>query len=166
MKVRSTVLLATASLLIPMGLLLVAPEVSIARNVRGDRGPSLLARGDKNLSPEQREAKKAERAAKLQTALGLSDAQASQVAAIHAAYQPRFEALHTQAKALRDSGADRTAMQPIREQMQTLRAQLQGEIKAVLTPAQQAQFETLKNQRRGWGKEGRGEGRRGDRPAV
>ncbi len=158
MKIRTTVLLAAATLIIPMGASLLTPNLVEAR---GNRAQTVAMRGGKDLTPEQREAKRAERAAKMKEALGLSDAQAADIQDIKESYRPQFEALKERAKALKESGADREAMQPIREEKRALKDQVKAEIATVLTAEQQAKLEELKAERG----ERRGGGRRGGRGA-
>lgn len=162
MNVRSTVLLAAAALMLPLGAVLLSPDGVTARPVAGDRSPVLAQRRGQDLTPEQWQAKMAEREAKIKAELGLSDAQAAQIKAIRESYKPQMDALRTQARALKDSGADRQARQPIREQMKALHDQVKAEIETVLTPEQQAKFAELREQR-GHGKGGHGQGRRGGR---
>lgn len=161
MKIRTTVLLAAATLIIPMGASLLSPNLVEAR---GNRAQTVAMGGGADLTPEQRQAKRAERAAKMQEALGLSDAQAADIQAIKESYKPQFEALGERAKALKESGADREAMQPIREEMRALRDEVKAEVATVLTAEQQAKLEELKAERgdrRGGRRGGRG-GRSGD----
>jgi Spy/CpxP family protein refolding chaperone len=172
MKVRTTVLLAAATLLIPMGASLFSPDMASARGMRGNRGTGngtevIAMRGDKDLTPEQREAKMAEREAKMKAELGLSDAQAAQIKAIRESHKSEFEALHAKGKALKDSGADREAMKPIHDEMKALHEKVKGEIAQVLTAEQQAKLETLKKDHGGrGGPEGDRQGRRGNRGAA
>lgn len=160
MKIRTTVLLAAATLIIPMGASLLTPNMAEAR---GNRAQTVAMRGGKNLTPEQREAKMAERLAKMQEKLGLSDTQVADIKAIKSSYQSEFQALREKAKALKESGADREAMQPIREEMKALREKVKGEVGQILTADQKAKLEELKAERgsrRGGGRRG---GRGGDR---
>lgn len=163
MKVRTPVLLAAAALIIPMAASLLTPDFAQARSPRhGNRAELIAQGGGRILTPEQREAKMAEREAKMKAELGLSDQQAAQIQAIRESYKPQFEALRAQGKALKDSGADRTAMEPIREQMKTLRGQVKAEIGQVLTPEQRAKAEAMKPER---GDRRGGRGERGTAPA-
>jgi len=158
MKIRTTVLLAAATLIIPMGASLLGPNMVEAR---GSNRQVLAQRGGQNLTPEQREAKMAERLAKMQEALSLSDGQVAEIKAIKDSYQPQFQALRDRKNALKESGADREAMQPLRQEMRALRDQVKAEVATVLTPEQQTQLEELKAER-GERRGGRG-GRRGNR---
>jgi len=110
--------------------------------------------------------------------LNLTDAQKAQIKAIHAKYKPQAEALRTQAKpymeaarAARqkgDTAAFRSNMEKARQVMQggqSLRTQEQAEIRAILTPDQQAKFDArakamadrrAKGGKGGWGKKGLG----------
>lgn len=156
MKIRTTVLLAAATLIVPMAASLTGPTMVEAR---GNRAQTVAMRGGKDLTPEQREAKMAERLAKMQEKLGLSDAQVADIAAIKDSYKPQFEALRERAQALKESGADREAMQPIREEKRALKDAVKAEIATVLTPDQLTQLEELKaerGERRGGRRGGRG----------
>lgn len=106
--------------------------------------------------------------------LNLTDAQKTQIKAIRQKYQPQNEALRTQAKpymeaakAARqkgDTAAFRSNMEKAHQVMQnaSYRTQEQAEIRAVLTPEQQAKFDArAKDRTRGvhkaWGRKGKGE---------
>jgi periplasmic protein CpxP/Spy len=102
--------------------------------------------------------------------LNLTDAQKAQIKAIHQKYQPQNEALRTQAKpfmdaarAARQKGDTATArsnMVKARQVMQggqSVRAQETAEIRAILTPEQQAKFDARQKAmsergHKGWGK--------------
>ena len=108
--------------------------------------------------------------------LNLTDAQKAQIKAIHQKYQPQAQALRTQAKpymeaakAARqkgDTAAFRTNMEKARQVMQggqSFRTQENAEIRAILTPAQQAKFDAREKamadrrangKKHGWGKKG------------
>ena len=106
-----------------------------------------------------------------------TEAQRAQIRAIHEKYKPQFESLRAtmkpaidEAKAARqrgDTAAARAAFAKTaasRQQAQALRVQEQGEIRAILTPAQQQAFDAniAQEKARGDGmREGRG--RRGRR---
>lgn len=97
---------------------------------------------------------------RMMQALNLTDAQKAQVKAIHEKYDAQFKALHQSMKpqmdamrAARQKG-DTAAMRAQREQMRSqmepmrkLHEQEMAEVRAILTPAQQQQFDTLKTQR-------------------
>lgn len=101
-----------------------------------------------------------------------TDAQRTQIRAIHEKYKPQFESLRAtmkpaidEAKAARqrgDTAAARAAFAKTatsRQQAQALRGQEQGEIRAILTPAQQQAFDAniAREKSRGDGmREGRG----------
>jgi Spy/CpxP family protein refolding chaperone len=110
--------------------------------------------------------------------LNLTDAQKAQIKAIRQKYQPQSEALRAQAKpymeaakAARQNGdtvALRSNMEKAHQLMQnaSFRAQEQAEIRAILTPEQQAKFDAhakdrAQGGRRGWGHKGKG-----DKPAA
>jgi protein CpxP len=107
--------------------------------------------------------------------LNLTDAQKAQIKTIRQKYQPQNEALRAQAKpyveaarAARQKG-DTAAFRSNREKAHQLRqgasfrAQEQAEIRAVLTPEQQAKFDARKKEHdakggnKGWGRKGHGE---------
>jgi Spy/CpxP family protein refolding chaperone len=114
--------------------------------------------------------------------LNLTDAQKAQMKAIHQKYQPQNKALSDRAKPFReaaraarqkgDTAAFRSNMEKARQVMQSgqsFRTQEQAEIRAILTPDQQAKFDArqkaaaerrAKGGEKGWGK------RRGAPPAV
>jgi Spy/CpxP family protein refolding chaperone len=110
--------------------------------------------------------------------LNLTDAQKTQIKAIRQKYQPQNEALRTQAKpymeaakAARqkgDTAAFRSNMEKAHQLMKnaSYRTQEQAEIRAVLTPEQQAKFDARAKERaegghKGWGRKGKG-----DKPAA
>ena len=110
--------------------------------------------------------------------LNLTDAQKAQIKAIRQKYQPQSEALRAQgkpymdaAKAARQKGdtvAFRSNMEKAHQLMQnaSFRTQEQAEIRAILTPDQQAKFDARAKQRaegghKGWGRKGKG-----DKPAT
>jgi periplasmic protein CpxP/Spy len=108
--------------------------------------------------------------------LNLTDAQKAQIKTIRAKYQPQNEALRTQAKPFMDAAraarqkgdtvAARTNMEKARQVMQggqTFRNQENAEIRAILTPDQQAKWDARqkqmaergKGEHKGWGKKGK-----------
>ena len=108
--------------------------------------------------------------------LNLTDAQKAQIKTIRAKYQPQNEALRAQAKpfmdaarAARQKGDTATArsnMEKARQVMQggqSIRTQENAEIRAILTPDQQAKWdarqkkmaEREKGGHKGWGKKGK-----------
>jgi protein CpxP len=107
--------------------------------------------------------------------LNLTDAQKAQIKTIRQKYQPQNEALRAQAKpyveaarAARqkgDTAAFRSNMEKAHQLRQgaSFRAQEQAEIRAVLTPEQQAKFDARKKEHdakrgnKGWGRKGHGE---------
>jgi len=108
--------------------------------------------------------------------LNLTEAQKTQIKAIRQKYQPQNEALRTQAKpymeAARtarqkgDTAAARTNMEKVRQIMQggqTYRTQENAEIRAILTPDQQAKWDARQKaaaDHRGKGKHWAGKGAR------
>ena len=105
--------------------------------------------------------------------LNLTDAQKAQIKAIRQKYQPQNEALRAQAKPYMDAAkaarqkgdtaAARSNMEKARQVMQnaSYRTQEQAEIRAVLTPEQQAKFDAQAKARaegghKGWGHKGKG----------
>ena len=115
--------------------------------------------------------------------LNLTDAQKAQVKAIHQKYQPQNQALRDRAKPFMeaartarqkgDSVAFRSNMEKARQVMQSgqsVHTQETAEIRAILTPDQQAKFDAhqkasaerrAKGGEKGWGHKGKG-----DRPAA
>ena len=115
--------------------------------------------------------------------LNLTDAQKAQVKAIHQKYQPQNQALRDRAKPFMeaaraarqkgDSAAFRSNMEQARQVMQSgqsARTQEQAEVRAILTPDQQAKFDAhqkaaaerrAKGGEKGWGHKGKR-----DRPAA
>ena len=108
--------------------------------------------------------------------LNLTDAQKAQIKTIRAKYQPQNEALRTQAKPFMDAAraahqkgdtaAARTNMEKARQVMQggqSFRTQENAEIRAILTPDQQAKWDARqknmaergKGGHKGWGKKGK-----------
>ncbi len=113
--------------------------------------------------------------------LNLTEAQKTQIKAIRQKYQPQTEALRTQAKpymeAARtarqkgDTVAARTNMEKARQIMQggqSYRTQEKAEIRAILTPDQQAQFDAHEKAAvdhrgkggKGWGRKRAGAGKK------
>jgi Spy/CpxP family protein refolding chaperone len=110
--------------------------------------------------------------------LNLTDAQKAQIKAIHQKYQPQNTALRAQAKPYMDAAkaarqkgdtvAFRSNMEKAHQVMQnaSYRTQEQAEIRAILTPEQQAKFDARAKDRaqgghKGWGRKGKG-----DKPAT
>ncbi len=118
--------------------------------------------------------------------LNLTDAQKTQMKAIHQKYQPQNQALRDRAKPFMeaartarqkgDSVAFRTNIEKARQVMQSgqsIRTQETAEIRAILTPEQKARFDAhqkaaaerrAKRGEKGWGRKGHGEkawGRKG-----
>jgi protein CpxP len=108
--------------------------------------------------------------------LNLTDAQKAQIKTIRAKYQPQNEALRTQAKPFMDAAraarqkgdtaAARSNIEKARQVIaggQTIRTQENAEIRAILTPEQQAKFDARqkkmsergKDDHKGWGKKGK-----------
>jgi Spy/CpxP family protein refolding chaperone len=108
--------------------------------------------------------------------LNLTDAQKAQMKAIHTKYQPQNEALRNQAKPFMeaaraahqkgDTAAARSNFEKARQVMQggqSFRTQQNAEIRAILTPDQQAKFdarqkkvaERSKDGHKGWGQKGK-----------
>lgn len=133
--------------------------------VLGQSGEMSSARDP--LTPEQVEAKRAQheanragREAHMQVALGLTEQQIAQIAAIREGYEPQKESLRAQKQALRDGGATRAEIKAaMAEEEQALRDQVNWEIRAVLTPEQVQQMEALKinngGRKKGGGRHGR-----------
>jgi len=106
--------------------------------------------------------------------LNLTDAQKAQIKAIRQKYQPQNDALRAQAKPFMDaaraarqkgdSAAFRSNLEKAHQLMQgaSFRTQERAEIRAVLTPDQQAKFDAREKTRgehgnggrKGWGKKG------------
>lgn len=93
--------------------------------------------------------------------LGLTDAQQTQVRAIHQRYQPQMQQLNATARQHRQAARDaiqrgdtaaaraareqaRAAMEQTRAQRQQLHDAMQAEIRAILTPEQQTRFDALR----------------------
>lgn len=106
--------------------------------------------------------------------LNLTDAQKAQIKAIHQKYQAQHEALRAQvkpfmeaARAARqkgDTAAVRANMEKAHQAMQaaSFKTQERAEIRAILTPEQQAKFDAHEKERgegkhKGWGRKGKGE---------
>ena len=106
--------------------------------------------------------------------LNLTDAQKAQIKAIRQKYQPQSAAVRAQAKpfieaanAARqkgDTAAFRSNMAQARQVMQnaSYRTQQQAEIRAILTPEQQAKFDARAKERaqgghKSWGHKGKGQ---------
>lgn len=108
--------------------------------------------------------------------LNLTDAQKAQIKAIRQKYQPQNEALRTQAKPFTeaaraarqkgDTAAFRSNMEKAHQVMQggqSFRTQENAEIRAILTPDQQAKWDARqknmadrgKGGHKGWGKKGK-----------
>ena len=147
MKLRSTILIAFA-VVAPLMTGLTLHQGSQASFANEFEGTEFSRRRGQRLSPEEREAKRAEKLAKLQEFLELSDTQVSQIEAIREQYQPQREALKAEAMSLRENG-DREGLRELRGQFRSLRQEMKDEISEILTDEQRQKFETLKAQRRG-----------------
>ena len=150
MKLRSTLILAVAvAAPIFTGFALNTNSQASFANESQDKTEFQKRPGRwKDLSPEEREAKRAEKAAKMKQLLGLSDTQASRIESIREQYKPQRDALRQEAEALRESG-DREGMQELRGRKKELKQTVKGEIKKVLTPEQIEKLEQHKAQRKG-----------------
>lgn len=110
--------------------------------------------------------------------LNLTDAQKAQIKAIRQKYQPQNEALRAQVKPYMDaahaarqkgdSAAFRSNMEKAHQVMQaaSFKTQERAEIRAILTPDQQAKFDAREKdhangEHKGWGHKGKG-----DKPAA
>jgi Spy/CpxP family protein refolding chaperone len=110
--------------------------------------------------------------------LNLTDAQKAQIKAIRQKYQPQSEALRAQAKPYMDAAkaarqkgdtvAFRSNMEKAHQVMQnaSFRTQEQAEIRAILTPEQQAKFDAHAKDRAQGGQKGWGHKGKGDKPAA
>jgi periplasmic protein CpxP/Spy len=115
--------------------------------------------------------------------LNLTDAQKTQMKAIHQKYQPQNQALRDRAKPFMeaartarqkgDSAGFRSNMEKAKQVMQggqSFRTQEQAEIRAILTPDQQAKFDAhqkaASERRANGGKKGWGHKRQGAPPAA
>ena len=115
--------------------------------------------------------------------LNLTDAQKAQIKAIRQKYQPQNAALRTQSKPFMDAArvarqkgdtaAARSNMEKARQVMQggqSIHAQEQADIRAILTPEQQAKFDAHQkasaDRRAQGGKKGWGHKRAGAPPAA
>jgi Spy/CpxP family protein refolding chaperone len=110
--------------------------------------------------------------------LNLTDAQKTQIKAIRAKYQPQSAAVRAQAKPLieaanaarqkGDTAAFRSNMAQAHQVMQnaSYRTQQQAEIRAILTPEQQAKFDARAKERAQGGHKGWGHKGKGDKPAT
>ena len=110
--------------------------------------------------------------------LNLTDAQKAQIKAIRQKYQPQSEALRAQAKPYTDAAraarqkgdtvAFRSNMEKAHQVMQnaSFRTQEQAEIRAILTPEQQAKFDARAKDRAQGGQKGWGHKGKGDKPAA
>jgi Spy/CpxP family protein refolding chaperone len=108
--------------------------------------------------------------------LNLTDAQKAQIKTIRAKYQPQNEALRTQAKPFMDAAraarqkgdtatarADMLKARQVMQGGQNIRNQENAEIRAILTPDQQAKWDARQKQmaerekggHKGWGKKGK-----------
>ncbi len=99
---------------------------------------------------------------KMMADLNLTDSQKAQVKAIHAKYEPQIKAEREKmrpqmeaARAARANGdtsaarADRANFRAAMGPMQQIHQQEMAEVRAILTPAQQAKFDTIKAQHKG-----------------
>jgi len=110
--------------------------------------------------------------------LNLTDAQKAQIKAIRQKYQPQNQALRAQAKPYMDAAkaarqkgdtaAFRSNMAQARQVMQnaSYRTQEQAEIRAILTPEQQAKFDAHAKERAQGGHKAWGHKRKGEKPAT
>jgi Spy/CpxP family protein refolding chaperone len=97
--------------------------------------------------------------------LNLTDAQKSQIKAIHEKYRPQFESIRAQVKAQagstprvapdkgesdRRGGGFRNISPELKQRMLTVRTQEQAEIRSVLTADQRVKFDAAQAQRKQW----------------
>lgn len=115
-------------------------------------------KGHKNMTPEQREAKRAEMKQRFAEKLGLTAEQQSRIDAIHESFREshkdQFEAMKAkkqELKQLKESGASEEEIQArraaLKQEYAGMRAeheQLMSQVKAVLTPEQVEKFEAMK----------------------
>ncbi|MGB7417327.1 MAG: Spy/CpxP family protein refolding chaperone [Thermosynechococcaceae cyanobacterium] len=153
MKIRSMFLIAAAVAIPTVSALSFNPAYAERSYGQPER---VAQRFEK--TPEQREAKRAERAAKFKAELGLSDQQAQDIQAIRESYKPQMKSLWEQAKAMKEKGATREEMKPLWTQKKELRTKMYTEIKAELTPDQAQKLDTLKAQKKGKGRHHRNKG--------
>lgn len=144
MKFRSSTLLAAAILLPAVGLI----NLSLSSQAQPNPNRSTVLAQRSKLSPEEKAAKRQEKAAKFKEALGLSDTQATQIAAIRESYRPQMQAIREEGRTLREGGASEEQLQAARAKRREIRQQMYNEIKAELTPEQAQKLEELKAQRK------------------
>ena len=87
-----------------------------------------------NRSPEKR-------IEHMKAALNLTDAQVAQITTIYKQNEAAFKADH---KAVKDAAKDSDAQKAAREKMKADMGQVQEQVKALLTPDQQAKWQELK----------------------
>lgn len=105
---------------------------------------------------------------KMMAELNLTDAQKAQVKAIHAKYEPQIKAEREKmrpqmeaARAARAKGdtaaerSDRASFRAAMGPMQQIHQQEMAEVRAILTPAQQQKFDSMKQQHGDMGRAGR-----------
>lgn len=143
MKFRSSLLIA--AILLPVVGLVNMGQPSQAQS---DQNPSMVLAQRQKLSPEERAAKREQRAAQFKQALGLTDTQVTQIKSIRDSYRPKIKTLRQEAKALREGGATQDQIQALRQQGKELRQQMYTDIKAELTPEQAQKLDELKAQRK------------------
>ena len=97
--------------------------------------------------------------------LGLTEAQRTQIRAIHERYQPQMQQLHATVRPHKQTARDamqrgdtaaaraareqaRAAMEQTRAQRQQLHNTMQAEVRAILTPEQQTRFDALRASQR------------------
>lgn len=144
MKFRSSTLLAAAILLPAVGLI----NLSLSSQAQSNPHRSTVLAQRSKLSPEEKAAKRQEKAAKFKEALGLSDTQATQIEAIRESYRPQMQAIREEGRTLREGGASEEQRQAARAKRREIRQQMYNEIKAELTPEQAQKLEELKAQRK------------------
>ncbi|WP_299416065.1 Spy/CpxP family protein refolding chaperone [Acaryochloris sp. IP29b_bin.148] len=145
MKFRSSTLVAAAILLPTVGLI----SLNLSSQAQSNPNQSTVLAQRSQRSPEEKAAKRQEKAAKFKEALGLSETQATQIEAIRESYRPQKEALREEGRALREGDASEEERQALRAKRQELRQQMYNDIKAELTPEQVQKLEELKAQRKG-----------------
>lgn len=183
-KIRSTLLALAVAATATAGTTAGAQSTAPATSQRAEHAKSDSAkwnsRGDKRRGTYDRDDDRREGEGRGEMGRGRgamrgvnpTEAQRAQIRAIHEKYEPQFESLRAtikpaidEAKAARqrgDTSAARAAFARTaasRQQAQALRVQEQGEIRAILTPAQQQAFDAniARQKARGDGmREGRG----------
>lgn len=146
----------------------VALGAALLLGVAGIAGAQSQTQGKAQGRPEYGARRGREFGARMAKDLNLTDAQKSQIEAIHQKYRSQFESIRAQVKAQagstprvapdkgqsdRRGGGFRNISPELKQRMLTVRTQEQAEIRNILTADQRVKFDAAQAQRKNWMKD-------------